>query len=295
MAIVSIPQTQEKVINQFEEVVINNQPAKLKKIIISDDKRLKISDKNLDAIIKYYNENPSNLNSDILYLKNMYPGESNGDTTNPFAIITKKVMFKEKYYIKLNPRYIEVESPYKDVKIDLYCGEELISENIKNGDTVYGIFKSKTKEIKSNVVQISGSSEIYLSYEYTKPPTIEEVKTDVSELMYNYLCYFADAINYNNFSYIEQYISVDSDLYNLQKTNVPKFYEKGISEEYINHEIIDISYDEEQCKGSITVKEVYDITNTDKYNTVEKIFNNKYEFVFNEIDGTYKLTNLVED
>ena len=140
------------------------------------------------------------------------------------------------------------------------------------------------------MVQIDGSLDIYLNYEYTKPPSSDEVKDVVSTLIYDYLSYFADAVNYNDFSYIEEYLSVGSDLYNEQKTNVPKFYEKGVSERYVNHEIINFDYNEDEGKGSVTVKEVYEIMKDDEYK--EKIFNNKYEFIFNDIDKTYKLTKL---
>jgi len=366
VTVVSIPQTQEKVINQFEEA------SKLKKIMISSDKRLNITEDSLGLIIEYYKENPSNLNNDIQYLREEYPVEDSTNN-NPFNIVKKKVLFKEKCYIGINPRYIELESPYKDVKIDLYNGEELIEEDLKggevgpflpgkyklviscnnefaktkaskeidlfygeltnyinidgtinnnkinsdetdaiiyvnnkstgktareintisglkDGDTVYGILKYKGKNIKSNVVQIDGSLDIYLNYEYTKPPSSDEVKDVVSTLIYDYLSYFADAVNYNDFSYIEEYLSVGSDLYNEQKTNVPKFYEKGVSERYVNHEIINFDYNEDEGKGSVTVKEVYEIMKDDEYK--EKIFNNKYEFIFNDIDKTYKLTKL---
>lgn len=373
ITVVSIPQTQEKVINQFEEAIINDNPSKLKKIMISSDKRLNITEENLGLIIEYYKENPSNLNNDIQYLREMYSVEDSTNNNNSFSIVKKKVLFKEKCYIGINPRYIQLESTYKDAKIDLYNGEKLIEEDLKggevgpllpgkyklviscdnefaktkaskeidlfygeltnyinmegtinnnkinsdepdaiiyinekstdktvrqistisglkDGDTVYGILKYKGKSIKSNVVQIDGSSDIYLNYEYTKPPSSEEVKDSVFTLIYDYLYYFADAVNYNDFSYIEDLLSVGSNLYNEQKNNVPKFYEKGISERYVNHEIIDFNYNEDEGKGSITVKEVYEITKGDEQK--EKIFNNKYEFIFNDIDKTYKLTKL---
>lgn len=373
VSVVSIPQTQEKVINQFEEAIINDNPSKLKKIMISSDKRLNITEVNLGLIIEYYKENPSNLNNDIQYLREMYPVEDSTNNNNPFDIVKKKVLFKEKCYIGINPRYIQLESTYKDAKIDLYNGEKLIEEDLKggevgpflpgkyklviscdnefaktkaskeidlfygeltnyinmegtinnnkinsdepdaiiyvndkstdktarqintisglkNGDTVYGILKYKGKNIKSNVVQVDGSLDIYLNYEYTKPPSSDVVKDSVSTLIYDYLYCFADAVNYNDFSYIEDFLSVGSDLYNEQKNNVPKFYEKGVSERYVNHEIIDFDYNEDEGKGSVTVKEVYEITKGDEYK--EKIFNNKYEFIFNDIDKTYKLTKL---
>lgn len=373
VTVVSIPQTQEKVINQFEEAIINDNPSKLKKIMISSDKRLNISQDSLGLIIQYYKENPSNLNNDIQYLREMYPVEGSTDNNSPFSIVSKKVLFKEKYYIGVNPRYIQLESTYKDAKIDLYSGKDLIEEDLKggeigpflpgkyklviscdnefaktkaskeidlfygeltnyidmegtinnnkinsneaeaiiyvnhkstgktareiktisglnDGDTVYGILKYKGKSIKSNMVEIIGSSDIYLSYEYTKPPSSDEVKDSVSTLIYDYLYYFADAVNYNDFSYIEDYLSVGSDLYNEQKSNVPKFYEKGVSERYVNHEIINFDYNEDEGKGSITVKEVYEITKDDEQK--EKVFNNKYQFIFNDIDKTYKLTKL---
>lgn len=381
IGILLIPQTQAKVVNQFEEAIINNEPEKLKKIIISGDKRLEITKENLEPIISYYNDNPSSLNNDVSYLKNAYPGENSEDNEKPFTITTKKVIFKEKYYIKLNPKYIQIDNSYKDAKISMYCNEKLVEENIssgevgplvpgkykfvisyeneysksqaskeidifygqlknnvdlsdtinkntiiseeedaiiyinnkstnkkakelseviglKNGDTVYGVFKNKNEDIRSNVVQISGSSEIHLSYEYTKSPSTDEMRNNVSELIYNYLYNFAYAVNYNDFSYIEGYMSIGSNLYNTQKTNVPKFYEKGIKESYINHEIIDINYDEGEGTGSITVKEVYEIgsrdKDTDMFTYKEKTYKNKYYFIFNEIEGTYKLTDLVQ-
>ncbi|MCC3868657.1 hypothetical protein [Terrisporobacter mayombei] len=53
------------------------------------------------------------------------------------------------------------------------------------------------------MVQVDGSLDIHLSYEYTKPPSSYEVKDAVSTIIYDYLYYFSDAVNHNDFSYIK--------------------------------------------------------------------------------------------
>ena len=370
----SIPQSPNRVINKFEEAIIDNDTGKLKKIVTSEDKRLSITQDNLNAIIEYYKENPSSLNSDIQYLKDISMDEYyNYDDYAPYTFVKKKQLFKDKYYIGLNPRYIQLDSSYKNVKIDLSNGKSIVQEDLKNGEigpfipgryklvitsdseysefeknqivdlfytdtvsyitvstdlsqtkinsdeseaiiyidgkstektakeldtipglkngtSIYGVFTYKGKEIKSNVEKVSGSNDVYLTYDYVKPPTSEEVEEAISTLMSDYLYYFADAVNYDDFSYIEEYLSRGSNLYNEQKTNIPKFMEKGISEYYIEHEIIKVDYNEETKKGSVTVREVYEISTEDE--TKEKSFNNKYEFIYNENKKTYELTDL---
>ena len=370
----SIPQTANNTINKFEKAIIDGNAGKLKKIVISEDKRVSITEDNLNVIIEYYNDNPSSLNNDIEYLKYNYTeGYNASDNYMPFNLIKKKQLFKEKYYISLKPRYIQLDSSYKNIKIDLSNGKNIVQENIKNGEigpfipgkyklvissnsefsefkksqvvdifytdmlsfvtidaninqtqinsdeesaiiyidgkstgktakeigtipglkngvTIYGLFNYQGQEIKSNTVTVSGSDSVNLNYDYSKPHTLEEVKEEVGKLMNNYLVYFADAVTYGDFTYIEDCISIGSNLYNEQKNYIANAYEMNITENYINHEIINIDYDEKTKTGTVLVKEVYEIITED--NSSEKIFQNKYKFKYNENDTLYKLTDL---
>ena len=370
----SIPQTANHTINKFEKAIIDGDAGKLKKIVTSEDKRVSITEDNLNVIIEYYKNNPSALNSDIEYLK--YSDTEGGNTSDdymPFNLVSKKQLFKEKYYISLKPRYIQLDSPYKNVKIDLSNGKSIVQENIKNGEigpflpgqyklvissnsefsefkksqvvdifyadmlsfvtvdaninqtqiisdeesaiiyidgkstgktakeigiipglqngvTIYGVFNYEGQEIKSNTATVSGSNSINLNYNYSKPPTLEEVQEEVDKLMNNYLVYFADAVNYGDFTYIEDCISLGSNLYKDQKTYVVNAYERGIIENYINHEIVSVDYDESKKTGTVLVKEVYEIITED--DSREKTFQNRYKFEYNENHKSYKLTDL---
>lgn len=368
----SIPQSSNQVINKFEKAIIDNNTGKLKKLVISQDKRLSITEDNLNVIIEHYKENPSSLNSDMQYLKNISV-DGYYDDYVPYTLVKKKKLFKDKYYIGLNPRYIELDSSYQNVKIDLSNGESIVQEDLKDGEigpfipgryklvvtsdseysefeksqtidlfyadavsyitvdidvnqvtidseeseaiiyidgkstektahelgsipglkngvSIYGVLTYKGKEIKSNVATVSGSDYIYLTYDYVKPPTSEEVKEAIDNLMSDYLYYFASAVNNDDFSYIQEYLSRGSNLYNEQKANISKFAEKGISEYYIEHEIINVDYNEDTRKGTVTVREVYEISTEDDIK--EKSFNNKYQFIYNENKQTYELTDL---
>ena len=116
-------------------------------------------------------------------------------------------------------------------------------------------------------------------------------KEGISEIIGEYLENFAYAVNNGDISYIEDYIEYDSSLYNEQKKNVPATYDRGIREYYVEHKIIDIQYNEETKKGTLKVKEVYEIEKEDSLN--EKEFENEYTFIYDEKDQSYKLTSLV--
>lgn len=373
LTIAAKPQTQESVINKFEDAIIGEDLNKLKSVVKSEDKRLEVTEKNLRGIIEYYKVNPSNLNIDMDYLRN-YSLEGE-DEKAPFKLVQEKNGLKEKYYISLSPRYIEFKSNYKNIKVDLSNGEDIVLENLKsgeigpfmpgqyklvitsnsefsdlkktqnidlfygemlsyvdvnidinqtkivssypeaiiyingkstektakelgtiagleNGTKIYGVIEVEGENIKSKEEKVSYSSDISLEFDYTKPPTMEEAKAGASEMIGNYLEDFAYAVNNADFSYIEKYVENDSSIYNEHQTHIPGMYERGIRENYINHEITDIQYDENTKVGSLSVKEIYEITKDGS--TEEKTFNSKYTFKYNEEDNVYKLTSIVD-
>ena len=203
-------------------------------------------------------------------------------------------------YLDINAEIYEnnIVSEYSDaiIYIDGKSTEKTASQlgeitALKYGTKIYGVIKHDGKEIKSNQETVSGSGEINLEFDYILPPTEQVAKEGISEIIGEYLENFAYAVNNGDISYIEDYIEYDSSLYNEQKKNVPATYDRGIREYYVEHKIIDIQYNEETKKGTLKVKEVYEIEKEDSLN--EKEFENEYTFIYDEKDQSYKLTSLV--
>lgn len=366
------PQSPESVVDKFEDAIIAEDLEKLKSVVRSEDKRLEVTSKNLKGITAYYKANPSNLNKDIDYLKNYSLEEQYAEA--PFKLIKEKKVLKEKYYISLSPRYIEFESNYKNIKVDLSNGKDIIQENLKsgeigpfmpgqyklvvnstsefsdfkqtqdidlfygemlryvnidieinqneivsnypeaivyingkntektakelgvitglkNGTKIYGIMEIDGKKIKSMEQKVDYNSDIQLEFDYTKPPTVEEAKIGISDMIGAYLIDFSNAVNNSDPSNIEEYVENDSSIHNEHKKNIPGMYERGIREEYIDHEIIDITYDEDSRTGSLSIKEKYKIMKDDSVE--EKTFNTKYTFKYDDENKVYKLTSIV--
>ena len=224
------------------------------------------------------------------------------DELTPFSLTETIDLFNSEPNVKLNisndlnKTEIKSNEPDAVIFIDGKNTGKTASElgtmiGLEDGVEIYGVFKLNGEEIKSNIEKIDGSQKIILQYDYFTPPTISEAKDEAKKLIKGYLRDFAEAVNYDDFSLIEPYMVKNSDLYNVQKDYVTSLYARGIKETYVTHDVLDIFYDEEAMRGTITVKEVYQIQKAD--NTLnESSYESQYEFKYNEEQEKFLLTKL---
>ena len=122
-------QTQEKVVDKFEEAIISKDNEAVRELLVSKDKSLEITSQQVDALFKFYEENPSQITKDAQALKLTIPNYQDENTT--FGIMMEEGFINDKYKISVNPRYIQVSIYDKNIKATLMSGEEVIYENLE--------------------------------------------------------------------------------------------------------------------------------------------------------------------
>lgn len=117
-------QTKVDVVQEFKAAIIAEDASKLKKMIKSPDDRLEINNTVVSMLTSYYKTNGSQLDS---HMEGLLKSEVEN---SPYKFEKRKVLFKERDVIVLQPRYINV-TPYNedvkgDIKIEIKHGDEVI-------------------------------------------------------------------------------------------------------------------------------------------------------------------------
>lgn len=111
----------------------------------------------------------------------------------------------------------------------------------------------------------------------TATPIIDESSKVINEdiirkLIQNYETSLIEAINNNNFSLVEKYLIIDSELYKSQKQFVENLYNQQIRERLVDFEIKEIKKVNENSKYWVFVCEVIEINQPNK-EAMQKQFN----------------------
>lgn len=213
--------------------------------------------------------------------------------------------------------YMQVFSDVREVALESDYNEAVIYINGKstgltleeqdticpvNADTkIYGVVTRDGKEFKSNEYVVG--SEYYIDLEFPELEAYENkqeeiyqssgVEEEVSLLMELYLSSFAEAVNVGEFSLVEPYLYPNSNLYNMQETNIPNMHDVGIRETFIDYTMMQISYNEDSQMGYVTVEEIYEVRKQKpSVSTEEMSFENTYTFKFNSDNQVFQLTEL---
>jgi len=202
--------------------------------------------------------------------------------------------------------YINITSDYPDAKIFVNSKDT----NVKVKDaTNFGPIDSSSKIYATNVIAgkalksedysaTSGETEINISFEdaitalndvQTK---LDEVKSQLSYLLSNYTSYFTEAVNENNFSLINSYVTFGSELYKQQQSYIPATYTAGIQESIVSANIINYNISDDNQSGSITTSEVYTITKDGT--SSNKNFEYVYKFQYNVDTSSYQFTQIAK-
>lgn len=116
----------EKIVDNFEEAMIDKDAKKVAKMLVADTKNMKVDKDTVTGFIEYYNDNPSEMNSLFSHLKEQgmaYKHNPDYDDADLYYTVNLvkdgKTFVFDKYQIKVSPVYFNVSTNYKDSEITL--------------------------------------------------------------------------------------------------------------------------------------------------------------------------------
>lgn len=196
---------------------------------------------------------------------------------------------------KLN--YVKVSSEYQDAELFVDGKDTGVkvadAQNfgpLNSNAKVYATATQNGKTLKSNE-RIVGQGDDNINLSFTQAENIaRNVEGDLHDLIRWYTYYFTQAVNYNSFEMVEDYLYPGSKLYYDQKSYVPSTYSKGIRETIMDFNILSCKLNDGNQSGTITTEEVYNIDNNGKSSV--KTFKYTYTFKYNELKGHFQLDTI---
>lgn len=285
----------EKQLNNLYEAVYQEDVKYLKEHIHVKGK-INITNEEVDKIIELL----SNIEIENLYVA--YNRESSDDNIYISKEGKEKLIF-DKFIINVRPMNLEIYSSIDGAEVSLdgkSLGETDENYEFYHEDLVPGTYKIKLdydgehgKDKLTDKVYLYDEDEDTITEEYyldiedaeTKESNIRE---ELDELIYNYEVGLVSAINANNFSFASPYIEAGSPLYKMQTDLVAHLNKKGVSEEYMSHEIKDITeLDENTYELIVTESHVLYYANGG-----QEITNNTWKYGARRIGSKLMLTSL---
>lgn len=149
------------IVENFDKTIFSNDAKKASSLFCYSDKKLKISEKNIEPLLQYFKDNPSALkditedlrkNASNLEVNKNLAALKDKDSKS-FTITTdgKKLLFFPNYKIALKPVYIEVGTEIKDVSFSLN-NEVIGKSDSDNFKKEYGPFVPGKYTLKSSYV-----------------------------------------------------------------------------------------------------------------------------------------------
>ncbi|THE12326.1 J domain-containing protein [Bacillus timonensis] len=128
-----------------------------------------------------------------------------------------------------------------------------------------------------------------VSSEDLKGPELNVDITLVEEFLYNYMADSVNAINYQDFSYVEYYLAANSKRYSEQLDYTQYLIEKGITEELLSFELVDVKEIGNQIYEA-TTRESYTIFYGDGTSS-DKKFESRFHII--QSDGSFEVSELI--
>lgn len=194
--------------------------------------------------------------------------------------------------------YINITSDFPDAKIfvngkdvNMAVADATNFGPIDSTTKIYATHMVDGKILKSQEYSVTtGGTDIYLSF-YEASSDLDNVKNQLSDLLNYYTSSFTQAVNTNNSSLIDSYVTFGSALYKLQQSYIPTTYEAGIQESIVSDDITNYNISDDSQSGSITTSETYNIINKDGI-TSTKTFKYIYKFQYNGDTSSYQFTDI---
>lgn len=162
---------------------------------------------------------------------------------------------------------------------------------IEPSSVIYAITEENGKELVSKKYNLANEENLDIDFKSVKLEE-EGFKKELYNLMESYSLNFAFAVNYNNYSYIKDFIEYGSPMYSKQSKVITQIHDSKIREDFEKIEILSYSYDKEKNIGELTCKETYGITKAQNVTKVKE-FNGKYKFK-KDFLGKLILTDIVD-
>lgn len=173
--------SKERLINSFEEALLENNSKKMAKLLTADDKKLEVDEKAVEGFMKYFEENPEQITATVSMLKQQSDSldtnkedksELENFAENFFELNMVQLdhngtfLFYDKYQLSIPTVYVEIETNYKDTK--LYVdGEEIGEATEPDYKKTFGPFLPGIHKIEavlnSDIVDLKYEEEIFIS------------------------------------------------------------------------------------------------------------------------------------
>ncbi|MBU5292916.1 PEGA domain-containing protein [Anaerosalibacter bizertensis] len=206
------------------------------------------------------------------------------------------------YNIELEPNYINIYCNYPEAK--LFVNNKDTGKTIEEID-VFGpvtldgsiylqaILETKGKTFKSDKVPVDDYlCELFIEAENDYDnlgysDSLESIDSIIDEHMLSYCRSLANAVNNNDFKIVEPYLLKGSPLYNTQKNLVKNLNEKGIREELLYYDLLNI----EKINDDTYEVTTYEAFNIISNNNVEE---KDYEWTYTVkiVEGQPYLANI---
>ncbi|MGL4774000.1 MAG: TcaA second domain-containing protein [Clostridium sp.] len=170
---------------------------------------------------------------------------------------------------------------------------------IKEGTQITGVindsngaFKSGSYSVNSGDVSLNFENQIKIAQAPEQYYSTSSLETKVFNTVKNYLNGFDDAVNYNDFSMIKNYMQYDSSIYNTQLKYISNTYKQGIKLELVDFNCSKYEFNSNNVEGNVIVTETFKVFIGGKEEV--KTHTWRYGFAYNSINGSYQLTSIGE-
>ena len=124
---------QDKIIDKLNEALLNENKIRISKFVMVNEK--KVSEQELEPLIKYYNENQEKIT-------NLINGLRTEGRYGAFKVIVKKNIFYKRYYININTVEIEFTSNLNNIEVE-FGNKKFKLMNEAKFDVIPGIYELK--------------------------------------------------------------------------------------------------------------------------------------------------------
>jgi uncharacterized membrane protein YvbJ len=209
-------------------------------------------------------------------------------TNNGIAELT---VFDDMNYLNISSDYMDADIFINGKNINMKVQDATDFGPVDSSTKIYATYANAGKTLKSEeYIVLPGDTDLYLSFQ-NSTNALNNVKSQLKDLLNYYTSYFTEAVNTNNVSLIDPYVASGSILYKQQQSYIPKTYTAGIKESIISANITDYSISDDDESGSVTTSEVYTIVAKDGTYS-NKTFKYVYKFLYNDTTSSYQFTNI---
>ena len=200
--------------------------------------------------------------------------------------------------------YLNITSDYPDAEIFVNAKDTNVKVKdatnfgpVDGSSKIYATHVIDGKKLKSEEYSATGEvTDLNISFQDSisaindVQAQLNEVKSQLDVLLLDYASALAAAINTNNFSLIDPYLTYESELYKQQQLNIPGSYAAGEQESFLSAHITDYKISDDNKSGSITTSETYNFITKDGKSS-DKTYKHVYKFQSNSATSSYQFTH----